>query len=71
MDIYKLHDNFENHIYLCANYVAVKDISVKEHILSKNITIDGENNEKYKLLILINDVNEDGFFKQTFQLYKR
>ena len=61
MDIYKLPDNFENHIYLCANDVAVKDISVKEHILPKNITIDGENNEKYKLLVLINDAEGYSF----------
>ena len=61
MDIYKLPDNFENHIYLCANDVAVKDVSVKEHILPKNITIDSENNEKYKLLILINDVEGYSF----------
>ena len=65
MNIYKLPTNFENHVYLCANDVAVKDILQSDKIFDKSITIDGKNNTKNKLLILIKDADGYSFLNDN------
>lgn len=64
MNIYKLPAEFKNHVYLCANDVAVKDILISEKLFDKNMVIGYEGKEKYKLLVLINDAENCNFLNE-------